>query len=81
MGLEVMNIIDWIDKFCIVAVLLEIIMFIVDVILEQLGKRYRIKTFERLDDVLVDVLWVISKPMKIVPYLWLLVNIMALILH
>lgn len=81
MGLEIMNVINWIDKFCIVAVLLEIIMFIVDVILEQFGKKYRIKAFERLDDVLVDVLWVISKPMKIVPYLWLLVNIMALILH
>lgn len=82
MGLDVMNvIIPWIEKFCLIACLLEIIIFVADVVLTLIRRKHGIETFKGLEDVLDEILWAINKPMVGISSLWVVVSLMAIILH
>lgn len=53
MKLKVMNdVVPWIDKCCLIAVLLEIIMFVLNMILRYIRKEFRMEIFKELEDVL-----------------------------
>ena len=72
----------WINKCCLTAVLLEVIMFVFDVILRHIRQEFRTEIFKELGDVLDDILLATTKPMVTISRVLVIVNFtVAVILH